>query len=102
MRFSSRSIVDQMFLVAIHPASNGEQQELQRMRHRDRLLAGDAGTESAVDDLAGPRPPFRTLRHAVMNAAGTLLATNGSPRQGGTASPLALRIWDITALESRF
>ena len=28
-------IVDQVFLVAIHPASNGEQEELQRMRHRE-------------------------------------------------------------------
>ena len=25
-------------------------QELQRMRHRERLLAGDVGTESAFDD----------------------------------------------------
>ena len=50
MRFLLSEIVDQVFLVAIHPASNGEQQELQRMRHRDRLLARDAGTESAVDD----------------------------------------------------
>ena len=32
-------IVDQIFLVAIHPASNGEHEELQRVGHRERLLA---------------------------------------------------------------
>jgi hypothetical protein len=30
-------IVDQIFLVAIHPASNGEHEELQRMGYRERL-----------------------------------------------------------------
>ena len=34
-------IVDQIFLLAIHPASNGEHEELQRMGHRERLLARD-------------------------------------------------------------
>jgi len=28
--------------VAIHPASNSEHEELQRMGHRERLLGGDA------------------------------------------------------------
>ena len=32
-------IVDQVFLVAIHPPSNGEHEELQRVGHRERLLA---------------------------------------------------------------
>ena len=34
-------IVDRIFLVAIHPASNGEYEELQRIGHRERLLGRD-------------------------------------------------------------
>ena len=34
-------VVDQIFVVAIHPASDGEQQELQRMRHHQKLLGRD-------------------------------------------------------------
>ena len=34
-------IVDQIFLVAIHQASNGEYEELQRIGHRERLLGRD-------------------------------------------------------------
>jgi hypothetical protein len=34
-------IVDQIFLAAIHPASNGEHEELQHMGHCERLLGRD-------------------------------------------------------------
>ena len=40
-------IVDQIFLVAVHPASDGEHEELQSMRHRQRLPAGRGGQHRA-------------------------------------------------------
>ena len=41
-------IVNHIFLVAIHPASNSEHEELQRMGHRERLLGGDAWHRTAA------------------------------------------------------
>ena len=55
-------IVDQIFLVAIHPASNGEYEELQRMGHRERLLGRDGRHRIGPRRFAWPRPLFRTLR----------------------------------------
>ena len=41
-------IIDQIFLAAIHPASNGEHEELQRTGHCERIFGRMAGTESAA------------------------------------------------------
>ena len=38
-------IVNHIFLVAIHPASNSEYEELQRMGHCERLLGRDAAAD---------------------------------------------------------
>jgi hypothetical protein len=54
--------IDQILLVAIHPASNGEHEELQRIGHRERLLARDGQHQIRRRRFAGPRPTFRTLR----------------------------------------
>ena len=40
-------IVDQVFLVAVHPTSDGEHEEVQRMWHRQRLPDTDASTDPA-------------------------------------------------------
>jgi hypothetical protein len=41
-------IVNHIFLVAIHPASNSEHEELQRMGHRERPLGRDAPQRTAA------------------------------------------------------
>ena len=46
-------IVNHIFLVAIHPASNSEHEELQRMGHRGRLLGRDARHRTARNDSPG-------------------------------------------------
>ena len=46
-------IVNHIFLVAIHPASNSEHEELQRMGHRERLLGRDARHRTARNDSPG-------------------------------------------------
>src|SRR5262245_7709810 len=53
-------IVDQIFLVAMHPASNGEYEELQRIGHRERLLSRDGqrlngpGNSSSIGRFFAP------------------------------------------------
>ncbi len=54
-------IVGQIFLVAVDPASDGEHEESQGIRHDRRLLENrrQAGFASAI---RYPRPLFRTIR----------------------------------------
>ena len=53
------------------------------MRHRERLLARDGGTESAVDDWSGPRPLFRTLRgqQEVLHVRDSVVETLGTTQR---------------------
>ena len=46
-------IVDQVFLVAVHPASDGEHEEVQRMRHRQRLPDTDGQHRPELGDSLG-------------------------------------------------
>ena len=46
-------IVNHTFLVAIHPASNSEHEELQCMGHRERLLGREAVHRTARNDSPG-------------------------------------------------
>ena len=57
-------IVDQVFLVAIHPASDGQYEELQRRGHRLRVPAGGW-------DRFRPRRLFRTLRGHIRRVEGS-------------------------------
>jgi hypothetical protein len=55
-------IVDQIVLVAIHPASKRKYEELQRMGHRERLLGRDGRHRIGRSDSPGLGRFFRTLR----------------------------------------
>ena len=55
-------IVDAIFLVAIHPASQGQHEELQSVGHGRRLHGSDAAVTHVVSRIHSPRPFSRTIR----------------------------------------
>jgi len=76
-------IVDQIFLVTIHPASNSEHEELQRMGHCERLLGRDAAADRPLAiHLASAA--FRTLREPFVYRKVTALQASVNP---GTLRP---------------
>ncbi len=61
-------IVDQILLVAVQPASEGEDEELQSMGHRPRLRREDTATTGPALRFGLPRPIICTLRHRLLPA----------------------------------
>ena len=55
-------IVDEIFLVAIHPASQSQHEEVQSVGHGRRLHGLDAAVTHVVSRIHSPRPFSRTIR----------------------------------------
>ena len=58
-------IVDAIFLVAIHPASQGQHEEVQSVGHGLRLHGSDTAVTHVVSGIHSPRPFSRTIRRRV-------------------------------------
>ena len=56
-------IVDAIFLVASHPASQGQPEEVQSVGHGRRLHGSDTAVTHVVSGIHSPRPFSRTIRH---------------------------------------
>ena len=54
--------VDTIFLVAMHPASQGQHEEVQRVGHGLRLHGSDTAVTHVVSGIHSPRPSSRTIR----------------------------------------
>ena len=52
-------IVDAIFLVASHPASQGQHEEVQSVGHGRRLHGSDTAVTHVVSGIRSPRPFFR-------------------------------------------
>ena len=57
-------IVDAIFLVAIHPASQSQHEEVQSVGQGRRLHGSDAAVTHVVSRIHSPRPFSRTIRDA--------------------------------------
>ena len=57
-------IVDAIFLVAIHPASQGQHEEVQSVGHGRRLHGSDTAVTHVVSGIHSPPPFSRTIRRA--------------------------------------
>ena len=55
-------IVDTIFLVASHPASQGQYEEMQSVGHGRRLHGSDTAVTHVVSGIHSPRPFSRTIR----------------------------------------
>ena len=55
-------IVDAIFLVASHPASQGQHEEMQSVGHGRRLQGSDTAVTHVVSGIHSPRPFSRTIR----------------------------------------
>ena len=55
-------IVDAIFLVASHPASQGQHEEMQSLGHGRTLHASDTAVTHVVSGIHSPRPFSRTIR----------------------------------------
>ena len=55
-------IVDAIFLVAVHPASQGQHEEGQSVGHGRRLHGSDTAVTHVVSGIHSPRPFSRTIR----------------------------------------
>ena len=55
-------IVDEIFLVAIHPASQSQHEEVQSVGHGRRLHGSDTAVTHVVSGIHSPRPFSRTIR----------------------------------------
>ena len=73
-------IVDAIFLVAIHPASQGQHEEVQSVGHGRRLHGSDTAVTHVVSGIHSPRPFSRTIRNAPSTgtAFGNMLATRST------------------------
>ena len=80
-------IVDAIFLVVIHPASQGQHKEVQSVGHGLRLHGSDTAVTHVVSGIHSPRPFSRTIRGI------TFLPTSGS-RAGGMMKEKTARITD--------
>ena len=56
-------IVDAIFLVVSHPASQGQHEEVQSVGHGLRLHGSDTAVTHVVSGIHSPRPFSRTIRH---------------------------------------
>ena len=54
--------VDAIFLVAIHPASQGQPEEVQSVGHGRRLHGSDTAVTHVISGMHSPRPFSRTIR----------------------------------------
>ena len=72
-------IVDEIFLVAIHPASQSQHEEVQSVGHGRRLHGSDAAVTHVVSRIHSPRPFSRTIREL------SLSLKNGQADPGDTA-----------------
>ena len=54
--------VDAIFLVASHPASHGQHEEVQSVGHGRRLYGSDTAVTHVVSGIHSPRPFSRTIR----------------------------------------
>ena len=54
--------VEEIFLVAIHSASQGQHEEAQRVGHGRRLRGPDTAVTHIVSGIHSPRPFSRTIR----------------------------------------
>ena len=70
-------IVDTIFLVASHPASQSQHEEVQSVGHGRRLHGSDATVTHVVSGIHSPRPFSRTIRD--LDAAAQRL--NSRPRK---------------------
>ena len=57
--------VDAIFLVASHPASQGQHEEMQSVGHGRRLHGSDTAVTHVVSRIHSPRPFSRTIREQV-------------------------------------
>ena len=71
-------IVDAIFLVASHPASQGQHEEVQSVGHGRRLHGSDTAVTHVVSGIHSPRPFSRTIRDTMAGATSTYRAT-GEP-----------------------
>ena len=55
-------IVDAIFLVASHPASQGQHEEMQSVGYGRRLHGSDTAVTHVVSGIHAPRPFSRTIR----------------------------------------
>ena len=91
-------IVDQVFLVAVHPASDGEHEEVQSMWHRQRLPGRDGRQRPGADGFTWPRPLFRTIRRLRHRRAADIpLKTNFWARLPGSVSAVYRLPFESTA-----
>ena len=87
-------IVDEIFLVAIHPASQSQHEEVQSVEHGRRLHGSDAAVTHVVSRIHSPRPFSRTIRD-VGTVAGLELGR-------GYAVSSAVRLEALVAYRPRF
>ena len=72
-------IVDAIFLVASHPASQGQHEEMQSVGHGRRLHGSDTAVTHVVSGIHSLRPFSRTIRAD----AGFLGRNTSGPRGRG-------------------
>ena len=61
--------VDAIFLVASHPASQGQHEEMQSVGHGRRLHGSDTAVTHVVSGIHSPRPFSRTIRDRALEGA---------------------------------
>ena len=79
--------VDAIFLVASHPASHGQHEEVQSVGHGRRLYGSDTAVTHVVSGIHSPWPFSRTIRDRTITLVKTLgrrrwKKASGYPRQG--------------------
>ena len=80
-------IVDAIFLVASHPASQDQHEEMQSLGHGRRLHGSDTAVTHVVSGIHSPRPFSRTIR-GTRDRIARLLRGGGrtQARQPGTTT----------------
>ena len=69
-------IVDEIFLVAIHPASQSQHEEVQSVGHGRRLHGSDAAVTHVVSRIHSSRPFSRTIRDPSLSCLFLKVATH--------------------------
>ena len=79
-------IVDAIFLVASHPARQGQHEEMQSVGHGRRLHASDTAVTHVVSGIHAPRPFSRTIQGqaAILTGLGACPEPVGSSRSAGS------------------
>ena len=89
-------IVDAIFLVASHPASQGQHEEMQSVGHGRRLHGSDTAVTHVVSGIHSPRPFSRTIRDAAEPARPDLWGARVSNDPGLPDPARALVSWRTT------